>query len=51
MKERTALCSLLVIGALAGIGDAEGQTREIRRITAGVTYVATGSFYFDAGKI
>jgi len=50
-KERTALCSLLVIGALAGVGDAEGQTREIRRITAGVTYVATGSFYFDAGKI
>ena len=51
MSERTGLCALLAIGALAGISGAGGQTREIRRITGDVTKVATGSFYFDAGRL
>ena len=40
--------ALLVIAGSAG---ARAQTREMRRITAAVTYVAMGSFYFDAGRL
>jgi len=46
---RTAgICALL---GTAGIAAAQAQTRETRRITAAVTYVATGNFYFDAGRL
>jgi hypothetical protein len=51
-RERgSVICVSLLFITLAGITGAGGQTREMRRITGAVTYVATGSFYFDAGKL
>jgi len=42
---------VLMFLVCAGIAGAQAQTRETRRITAMVTYVATGAFYFDAGRL
>jgi len=36
---------------LAAGAEAPGQSSEIRRIAASVSYVATGNFYFDAGRL
>jgi len=41
----------LALIAAAGAAGVQAQTRETRRITARVTYVAVGSFYFDAGRV
>ncbi len=49
MKPSTMLSALAVLVTAAGVAGA--QTKEHRRITAKVTYVATGAFYFDAGTI
>jgi hypothetical protein len=51
MKDRRLICVLAVAAVLAGGATAGGQTREIRRITCAVTYVATGTFYMDAGRL
>jgi hypothetical protein len=45
---RYACVAFAVVAGAAGAG---GQTKEVRRITAKVTYVATGTFYFDAGRL
>jgi hypothetical protein len=51
MKENSVLYALLLLVSLAGLAGAEGQTKELRRITGTVTYVTSGSFYFDAGRV
>jgi hypothetical protein len=51
MRKDAVACASLVIVALAGVAGARGQTKEVRRIIGAVTYVATGSFYFDAGRL
>jgi hypothetical protein len=50
MKTSHVLFVLFVLVTAAGVAGGEGQTKERRRITAKVTYVATGTFYFDAGR-
>lgn len=51
MNTHSVKFTILVLAALAGAAGAEGQTKEIRRIAAKVTYVATGTFYFDCGRL
>jgi len=39
---------ILAVLALTVVGEASAQRMEHRRITALITYVSSGSFYFDA---
>ena len=50
-RRRTAGAWILALCVAAGITGVQAQTKQMRRITAAVTYVATGSFYFDAGRL
>ncbi len=51
MEKQSKAFVLFLFVALAGVAGTKGQTRETRRIAGTVTYVATGSFYFDAGRV
>ena len=51
MRDRSIMTAVAVLALLAGAAAAGGQTRETRRITGAVTYVATGNFYMDAGRL
>jgi hypothetical protein len=51
MNNRSIMTAVAVFALLSGAATAGGQTREVRRITGAVTYVATGTFYVDAGRL
>jgi len=46
-RRAAGICAL----AFLVVAGARPQSGEMRRISAAVTYVATGSFYFDAGRL
>ncbi len=51
MKNNFIIGALFALAAVAGVAGAGGQTKELRRITAKVSYVSSGAFYFDVGRI
>jgi hypothetical protein len=51
VRQRDVMCALLLFAVAPCAAGAARQTKELRRITGKVTYVAAGTFYFDAGRL